>query len=291
MSGDAFATIVVSALVLGSLYAIMAVGLAVVWQALGIFNFAHGLFMTLGAYVAWQVASGAGWGLWPGIAAAVAASAVVGAIACELLVRPFLGRKDVVLVAVITTLAGATLIESGVLLAWGGRPKQLPPLSTGTVDIFGAALSAHEATIVVVTPLILLGVWLFLGRTRTGAALRAVAQNHEAAALMGLPAARLYALAFALAAGLAAVAGIFLGAIRFMSPAMGGDPLLKAMVVVIFGGVARFAGPVAAAYLIGLAEAVSTYAIGLYWTPSVLFLFMIGTLMLRPQGLFGGARR
>ncbi|MFX6285203.1 hypothetical protein ABTF64_19950, partial [Acinetobacter baumannii] len=76
MSGDALATIIVSALVLGSLYAVMALGLAVVWSSLGIFNFAHGLVMTLGAYVAWQVATGSGWGLWPGIIAAIAAAMV-----------------------------------------------------------------------------------------------------------------------------------------------------------------------------------------------------------------------
>ena len=130
-------------------------------------------------------------------------------------------------------------------------------------------------------------VWIFLQRTRLGAALRAVSQNREAALLMGINVHLLYALSFALAAGLAGLAGIFLGGIKFMSPAMGTDPMVKALVVVIFGGIASLSGPIRAAYVIGFLEAASVYALGLYWTQTALFLIMIAVLMIRPTGLFG----
>jgi branched-chain amino acid transport system permease protein len=292
MTAETVLYILVSGVVLGSLYALMAVGLALVWTTLGIFNFAHGTFITLGAYFAWTVAdgNGLGWGLAAGIAFSVAALAALGCLAEAVLVRPFLKRDNLVLVAVITTLAAATFLENATLLSWGGRSKQLAPLAEGNISMFGIGLSAHEAAIVVIAPLILYSVWLFLQRTRTGSALRAIAQNQEAALLAGIPVARLYALSFALAASLAGLVGIFLGGIKFMSPSMGTDPMVKALVVVIFGGIASISGPIRAAYVIGLLEAVCIYSIGIYWTQAVLFLVMIAVLMIRPTGLFGGQR-
>lgn len=289
MTFESLLYILISGAVLGSLYAMMAVGLALVWTTLGIFNFAHGIFITLGAYLAWSFAdaNALGMGLAAGIALSVAVLIAIGCAAEAILVRPFVKRDNLVLIAVITTLAGATFLENGALLIWGGRSKQLPPLVEGKVNFLNVGISAHEATIILIVPFILLGVWLFLQRTRVGAALRAVSQNQDAALLIGIPVHHLYALAFALSAGLAGIAGIFLGGIRFMSPTMGTDPMVKALVVVIFGGIASLSGPIRAAYVIGLLEAVCVYAFGLYWTQAVLFLVMIAVLMFRPTGLFG----
>ncbi len=289
MTVETLLYILVSGAVLGSLYAMMAVGLALVWTTLGIFNFAHGIFMTLGAYLAWWVADqqGLGFGLAAGIAVAVAGLIAVGCLAESILVRPFLARDGLVLIAVITTLAAATFIENGILLTWGARAKQLPPLVEGNISFLGVGLSAHEAAIIAVAPAILLAVWLFLQRSRLGAALRAVAQNRDAALLVGIPVNGLFALAFGLSAALAGLAGIFLGGIKFMSPTMGTEPMVKALIVVIFGGIATLSGPIRAAYIIGLMEAVAVFAFGIYWAQAVLFCVMIAVLMLRPTGLFG----
>jgi branched-chain amino acid transport system permease protein len=101
----------------------------------------------------------------------------------------------------------------------------------------------------------------------------------------------LYGLTFMLAAALAALAGIFLGSFKFMSPGMGTEPLTKALVVVIFGGIGSVTGPIFAAYLIGLIEATSNYFLGLYWTPTLLFAILIATLMIRPEGLISIKQR
>ena len=101
----------------------------------------------------------------------------------------------------------------------------------------------------------------------------------------------MYALAFALSAVLAGMAGVFFGGLKFMSPTMGTEPLVKALVVVIFGGVANLTGPILAAYLIAFFEAAATYFVGFYWTPALLFLVLIVTLMVRPEGLLTGRSR
>ncbi|MBB3932544.1 branched-chain amino acid transport system permease protein [Kaistia hirudinis] len=287
---NALADILFGGLFQGSLYAMMAVGLALVWTTIGVFNFSHGVLMMLGAYFAWQLVD---WGLTAALAfpIAVLLMAGVGWVLQATVVRPLIGRANLVLVVVITTLAAGSLIENGVLELWGPRSKQIPPLVAGNAMLGGVGVSLHQIAIIVVTPIILLALWLFLNRTRLGLALRAVAQNEDAARLVGLNVTMLYGLAFAIAASLAALAGIFLGGYRFMTPVMGADPLLKALIVVVFGGISSISGPIFAAYLIGFFEAICSYYFGLYWTPALLFAALILTLMIKPEGIFASRSR
>ncbi|WP_102960534.1 branched-chain amino acid ABC transporter permease [Mangrovicella endophytica] len=279
------AEIVFGGLFQGSLYAMMGVGLALVWTTIGVFNFAHGALMMLGAYLAWTLTA-AGLPLALALPAAILLMGGAGWLLQAGVVRPLIGRPNLVLAVVITTLAAGSLVENGVLQAFGPRSKQLPPLVEGSMTIGPIGVSLHQLAIILATPVVLLALWLFLTRTRLGLALRAVAQNEDSAQLVGLNVAALYGLAFALSASLAGLAGIFIGGYRFMSPAMGGDPLLKALIVVVFGGISSISGPIFAAYLIGFLEAFSNYAFGLYWTPAILFAVLISTLMVRPEGLF-----
>lgn len=206
-----FADIFFGGLFQGSLYAMMAVGLALVWTTIGVFNFSHGVFMMLGAYLAWQLVA---FGIPAAIAfpLAVVVMAGVGWILQASVVRPLIGRPNIVLVVVITTLAAGSLIENGALEIWGPRSKQLPALIDGSTTIAGVGVSLHQIAIIVITPLILAALWSFLTRTRVGLALRAVAQNEDASQLVGLNVTALYGLAFAIAASLACLAGIFMEA-------------------------------------------------------------------------------
>jgi len=290
---ETFLAVCLSGVVLGALYALMATGLAVVWTTLGIFNFAHGAFIAMGAYVAWQVgnSNAGGAGYLAGGGATVVCLFALGVLFHLLLVKPFERKASVVLLSVVTTLAGATILEGVMNLAWGPRSKQLDPIAPGDFAWGELVMSRNELVMIALALAILAAVGAFLRYSSTGRAMRAVAQNREAAQLLGLDVARLYALAFGLSASLAGVAGLFIGSIRFMSPTMGAEPLMKALIVVIFGGVARFTGPIYAAFVVGIVEAFSSYYIGLYWTPAVLFALMIVVLMIKPEGLFGKHER
>lgn len=285
--------ILLGGIVLGALYALMATGLALVWTTLGIFNFAHGTFIALGAYIAWQVASSEayGGGLLAGAAASIVGMFFIGMLVYYLLIKPFERNPDIVVKSVITTLAGATILENVINLLWGPRSKQLATLLDGDMSLFGLVISGNEAAVVVLALVILAALGIFLQRAPLGRAMRAVAQNREAAQLMGIDVTRLYAIAFGLSAALAALAGVLIGSTRFMNPSMGSDPLMKALIVVIFGGIARFTGPIYAAFIVGLLEAVMTYLVGLYWSPTVLFAIMIVVLVAKPEGLFGRYRK
>ncbi|OHV60530.1 hypothetical protein LCM4577_16945 [Mesorhizobium sp. LCM 4577] len=271
----------------------MATGLALVWTTLGIFNFAHGTFIALGAYIAWQIASteASGAGLLAGAGVSIIGMFVIGMFVYYLLIKPFERNPDIVVKSVITTLAGATILENVINLVWGPRNKQLSPLLGGDMSLLGITISRNEMAVVALALVILAALGVFLQRAPLGRAMRAVAQNREAAQLMGIDVERLYAIAFGLSAALAALAGILIGSIRFMNPSMGSDPLMKALIVVIFGGIARFTGPIYAAFIVGLLEAVMTYLVGLYWSPTVLFAIMIVVLVAKPEGLFGRYRK
>lgn len=293
MAQDTFLAVASGGLVLGALYALIAAGLAAVWTTLGIFNFAHGAFIALGAYIGWQIADtqAAGLGLALGVAVAVVALFVAGVLFHLVLVRPFERRSDIVTASVITTLAGTAIIESALNLIWGPRSKQLARLGEGEVDLGLIRIPVADLVLIAVVVATLAGLGWFLRRSRTGRAMRAVSQNREAAELMGLDVPRLYALAFGLSAAMAGLAGIFVGGLRFMTPTMGADPLMKALIVVILGGIARFTSPIYAAILVGMVESFSNYFVGLYWTPAVLFAIMIAVLIVKPSGLFGHHQR
>ncbi|MDA4847647.1 branched-chain amino acid ABC transporter permease [Hoeflea poritis] len=285
---DTLIATIVSGLVLGSLYAMMASGLSVVWTTLGVFNFAHGALMMIGAFVAWTVSEAVGLGLLVGVASGTLVAALIGVLIERLLVRPYYGNRNMLLITVMTTLAAMIILEKGAQMIWGARLKQLPRLVDGEISIFSATISAHEAILVVLAPLILLSIWRFNVRTNTGRSLRAVGQNQRSAALIGIDVPVAFAIAFGLSAALAGLTGALLGSIRFITPSMGAEPLVKAMIVVIFGGLGSLGATAGAAYVIGLIEALLILWLGLYWTPFVLFLMMIVVLIFRPNGIFGG---
>lgn len=285
---DALVATLVSGLVLGSLYALMSSGLSLVWTTLGVFNFSHGALMMVGAFIAWTVSEVLGLGPIIGVLSGTLAAGLIGVVIERLLVRPFYHNRNMLLITAMTTLAAMVILERGAQMIWGARLKQLPHLLPGEVQILGVTISAHEALLVVLAPLILFALWRFTVMTNRGRSLRAVGQNQDSAALLGIDVPVAFALAFGISAALAGLTGALLGSIRFITPVMGSEPLTKAMIVVIFGGLGNLGATAGAAYLIGFIEAFLILWVGLYWTPFVLFLLMILVLLFRPNGVFGG---
>lgn len=259
------------------------------WGTVRIFNFAQGTLLMLGAYVAWYVAdpSRAGLGLSVAIPVALIALTLGGALLYLAIIQPFIGKQNADLLVIMTTLAAATFFENGALKTAGPRYKKLPHLADGNIQIFNTAISYQELIIIIIGPSLLLALAVFLKRAKLGMAIRAVEQNRDVAFLVGIDIRRIYVIVFGISAALAVVAGILYGGEFFVTPTMGNDPLLKAFIVVVLGGLGSLPGTVVAAYLVALIEAMSSYYIGLYWTPPVLFAILIGVMLMRPSGLMG----
>ncbi|WP_395383671.1 branched-chain amino acid ABC transporter permease [Mesorhizobium sp. UC22_110] len=174
---EALLATLVSGLVLGSLYALMSSGLSLVWTTLGVFNFSHGALMMVGAFIAWTVSEVLGLGPIVGILSGTLAAGLIGVIIERLLVRPFYSNRNMLLITAMTTLAAMVILERGAQMIWGARLKQLPRLIPGEVQILGTTISAHEALLIVLAPLILVALWRFTVMTNRGRSLRAVGQN------------------------------------------------------------------------------------------------------------------
>lgn len=287
--------ILLSGIILGSLYSLMGIGLSMIWGTVRMFNFAHGSLMMLGAYVAWTVIEnteatlGSPWHLVIGIVVTIGVLISAGMALERLLIHPFLERRNADILAVITTLAGMLFLDNAAHIIWGPRMKRLPPLIRGQVGFLGTNISTQELFVILLSPTLIVLIALFLKRFKLGFAIRAVEQNRDSAQLVGINVSAIYMVTFGIAAGMAAMAGILMGSIRIMTPTMGASPLLKAFIVVILGGLGSMMGTMIGAYIIGLLEAISTFFLGLYWTPAVLFLVMIVALLVKPTGLLGEA--
>jgi branched-chain amino acid transport system permease protein len=185
----------------------------------------------------------------------------------------------------VTTLAATTIATNAAQLIWGAQIKQVPTLIDATVRIGNTTVGGNQIAAIVLAPLVVGGTIAFVRHSRVGLAIRSVEQNRDLAQLVGVRPDVIYLLTIAMASCLAGLAGILLGGISFITPTMGDDPLLKAFVVVVFGGLASMTGSLVGGYVVGFLEAISAYALGLFWTPVVIFVAMILIMLVRPQGL------
>jgi branched-subunit amino acid ABC-type transport system permease component len=287
---SAFLQAVVSGLVTGSIYAVMTVGMTLIYGTLRTLNMTQGAMVMIGGYVAWMVFDGLGWGpILGGVAAAVVGFAFGVAIQ-QAAIRPLIGRRgvDFEMTAFISTFAVAIVLSNLALRIYGARSKAVPPVIHGRLHLLeGISVSWHSVVVAGIAVGTLLALGAFLSKTRYGLAISAVAQQLDAARLMGIPAQRVYNVTMGVSSALAAIAGVLLASIFFVSPNAGDLPLLKALIVAIFGGLGSVRGTILAAYIIGLAEALVSLYLGVKWSLPLLFLSIMIVMLVRPTGLLG----
>lgn len=284
----AFLQAIVSGLILGSIYAVMTVGLTLIYGSLRTLNMAHGTLTMIGGFVAWGLATTFGLPPWIGAGGAFVVAFGLGVVIYRVAIAPIIGNRDFELVGFISTLAVAMILQNAMLYVFGARNKAVDPILPGSVPMpFQITVTWHQVLMAVAAVAVLLLLQLFLTRSRHGLAVTAVAQNLDAARLMGVDARRIYAMTMGLSAGLAAIAGVLLAPIFFVSPNAGDLPLLKAIIVAIFGGLGSIRGTIVAAFVIGLVEALASLYLGAKFSLPVLFAVVFVVLTIRPYGLFG----
>jgi branched-chain amino acid transport system permease protein len=282
--------ILISTVVLGSIYGLVAIGMTLIYGTLRILDMSQGSMVMVGSYVAWGILVVAGLNPLLALLAAFVATFALGTFTQLISVQPLMGRRqelDFEMVTFITTFAVAIVFANLALQIFGPFQKNVPPVVAGGITILGQNLS-FQSIAMAATSIVLMGVLgLFLARTRWGLAIRAVAQDLDAARLAGVPVGRLYPLTMGLASALAGIGGVFLGAQFFASPTAGDLPLLEALIVVIFGGLGSLSGTLYAAYAIGLIQSTAIVTIGTTWTLPVLYGVILLVLIFRPYGLKG----
>jgi branched-chain amino acid transport system permease protein len=280
----------VNGLVLGGTYALLGIGLTLIFGLMNVVNFAHGEFYALGAYAAFAALALARLPFFLAIAAAIAAGVALGALCERVVLRPLRGESiDTVMLVMIGLWIA---MQNAELLAWGGVAKSVPhpfptaPLALGPLSIAPLRLFVLGAAFALIA-----AVHLLIHRTRLGRAMRATFQDADTAALMGVRIRRINTATFALGSGLAAAAGALLGPIFLVYPSMGDLAALKAFSVVILGGLGNLAGATAGGLLLGVAEELGAGYVSSGYRDAVGFVIIILVLLFRPSGLFARAER
>ena len=281
--------ILYTGIVLGSIFATSAVALALMYGTLRFLNLAHGGFLVVGGYVAWVAAHALGLPLYAALAVAAGAGFALGLATYLIMLKPLIGvgspRWDIA--TIMASIGLAIVIEAAILLIFGPRLKVLPPAVEGGFAVGTTVIRYNALFLGVVAITILLATNWFLKNSRNGIALRAVAEDVNAAYLMGIPSGRIFAVTVAISGALATAAGVLLGSFYLLRPSGGLDPMLTAIVVVVFGGLGSIKGTVVAAYIIGFLQAAVALVFGIKWALPALFAFLIVVLIFRPYGLYG----
>ncbi len=274
---------VASGLVLGGLYVLIAIGLSIIFGLLGIVNFAHGTFFTLGAYLALTLFQYFG---WPAVIFAPIIVGAFGMLAEILLIKRLYDKEP--LVSLIVTFALALCIEATIRLIYGGigQPFSPPPILSGFLIWGPILITKYRFAVLLTTAAVLIALWLFLEHTPFGRILRAGSRDPEMVGLLGINLPRVLTWVFGLGCAISGIAGVLAAPLWTITPAMATNAIMPAFVVVAIGGLGSFAGAVIAGLLVGVVIALT---IQFYPEASgaVMYLFMALMLLLRPRGLLG----
>jgi branched-chain amino acid transport system permease protein len=279
-------TAVFEVLNFGAIMVLVVLGLGVIAGMMGIFNFAHGEFVLLGAYTVYLFES-SGLSAWAGILAAPVVLALVGLVLERLVIRRFYAAP---IIAMLGTYAIGLVIREIVRGLLGGHYKSISEPIAGVITVFGVDFSAWRSVIVLTTVAIVAGTWLFLARTSVGLQVRGSLENPNLARACGISTTRLYAFTFAFGAALAGLAGALIVPLYQLSADIGTRFLVQAFLSVMLGGVGTFEGPVLGAAAVGgMAAGLPWFVIPVLADPLVFIIALI-IVKLRPQGFITQGR-
>ncbi len=273
-------------LINGSFYAMLSLGLAVIFGLLRIINFAHGALYMLGAFIGYLLLVHLGIGYWPALIIVPLAVGLFG-IVVERFALSRLYRLDP-LYGLLFTFGLALVIEGVFRYYYGvsGNPYAVPTLLAGGTNLGFMFLPNYRGWVVVASLIVCIGTWLLIEKTRLGSYLRAATENPELVQAFGVNVPLLLTLTYGLGAALAGLAGILAAPVYQVSPLMGSDLIIVVFAVVVVGGMGSILGAIVTGYMLGLAEGLTKV---FYPEASnlVVFVIMAIVLLLRPAGLFG----
>ncbi|MFC7042916.1 branched-chain amino acid ABC transporter permease [Halonotius sp. GCM10025705] len=289
----AIAQFVVNGLLVGALFAAVAVGFALIWGVVDIINLAHGEMVMLGGYTAYwllSIATGTAEGsvllFLATIPVVVGVLFVVGYVLQRTLVSRVIGTD--IFLTLLVTFGISIAIQQLAIQAWTANPRSIQVAFADPSMVVGGLVVPKMKVVAFAGAIVLTAIlYLFLQRTRTGRAIRAVSQNPEAAALVGIDVEHTRAVTFGISSAVAGGAGAFIATILNIQPQMGLIYTLKSFVIVVFGGVGSIPGALTGGLLLGVVEELTAGLVSSQWTLAVSFTLLIVLLVVKPKGLFG----
>jgi branched-chain amino acid transport system permease protein len=280
----------INGVVVGSLYVLVALGLTLIYGVLVQVNFAHADIVTLGAFTAYFVTHLFGGNYFAGIAAALIVGAVLGWLVNAVIFAP-LRERGSELLPLIATIGVSITLQNAMLVLLGPIPYAFDtPYSNNVIRFSGIFLTVQSALIIVMSTIAIGLLYIFMKFTFLGKALRAVSQDRETAALMGINPNQLIMLTFVIASALAGVSGAMLGPVLVLTPFAGTSVIVKAFAIVIIGGFGNVEGTIIAGLIVGLIESYTTQFLDPGLIDIVVFALLLLTLAVRPTGLIAEKR-
>ncbi len=282
--------LLITGLGLGALYFLVASGLSLIYGLMGVLNFAHGSFLTLGAFAGWEVARRMGDGSWTSFLVSIVVGAIVGAMIAAatefLLIRPlYLREIEQVLVTVGLSLATVALFEG----IWGVDPIYVtgPDWFNGTTNILGALVPNDRFVLIIAAVLVLLSLVLFLKFTRYGLIIRAGVENRPMVTALGIDVRRAFTLVFAIGGAAAGLGGVLASHyFGYVSPHIGGSLLIFAFIVTVIGGLGSLAGAAVASVIVAILQQFANFYLA-GTGDLVVVLLLAAVLLIKPSGLLG----
>ena len=288
MNLETFVNLLLAGITLGAVYLLMAMGLTLVYGVTKVFNYAQGSFFTWGGYAAWYLSLGfLKWNYFMVIPITLVIMFAFGMVFEKGIVLPLRRLPGWDFTVIIVTLGCSLALDNLILVAFGPLSKTLPHLWEGTFRVGEFAIAKHDVIVLIIGILVFIALQLFLSKTWTGMALRAVSQDNVGAKIVGLPLNRLYSVSFGIAGLLSAVAVILLAPRTLLYPLVGWTTLLKAFVIMVLGGLGNIKGTVIAAFVLSIAEIFSAYFLGGIWAMPLFLAVLVVILVFKPKGLFG----
>ncbi|HYY52946.1 MAG TPA: branched-chain amino acid ABC transporter permease [Myxococcales bacterium] len=281
-----FQDILVTGLVNGSAYALLAIGFSLVFGVARIVNIAHTAFYMLAAYCLYALLVRFGMGVPLAGVVSVLSVTLLSVVCYRLVIEPVRQHEAAVL---ISTIALALIFQETMLRIFGGHYLGIPSAIEGVASVLGIAIPWQRLLILIVAAAMLGSTWFLLYRTRLGLAIRATANDLEVASLMGMDVNRVAMATIAISVALAAVAGVSVAPVFVVDPFMWLSPLVTVLSVVVLGGLGSIHGSVIGALVIGYVEAITVFALpqGAFLKGAVALSIMVIVLLVRPEGLFG----
>lgn len=269
----------------GAVISLLAIGLSLVYGVGGVMNLAHGAFYLLSGYIFYWVVVYANLGLFWGIIIVLISALIIGAVSYLLCIKPVLKSP---IGALMITFAIGFFAQALILVILGvGSPLLMDPLIPGSITLFDVTFGAQNILIIILSVITVVLVTLFIGKTKLGKSIRAVAQDREAAMLMGINADRILLYVVMISSLLAGFAAVLNVPRQYISPYVGWSILTESFAVVILGGMGSLPGSVVGSFILGYATSICNYVLDPSFAPLIPGIIIIVVLVVRPQGLFG----
>jgi len=276
--------ILINGLTSGLVYILMALGFTLIFGIMRVVNFAHGELYMAAAFLVFLLAGTLGWNYYLAVVLAAITVGLFGALLERVLFRPFVGRE---LDGMIMAIAVSMTLQAGAFIVFGTEEHSVPRPVTGVFQL-GDVIVPRDRVAVGLIALVILGVfYAFMRYTKTGLAMRAVAQDEEIASIHGVRPGLIHPLSFGIGAMLAGFAGALMAPIYTVYPYVGAQPMLKAFIVVILGGLGSIPGAVLGGVILGLTESVFATLINTTVATMVSFGIVVLILLVKPTGLLG----